>query len=65
MNRYWVIGGEYEDMARRRLRPGTERLAGPFECEREARVEWTRLTRAPGTRPATTHFAIVTEGARP
>jgi hypothetical protein len=64
MNRYWVIGGEYEDMARRRLVPGTERLAGPFESERKARDAWLRLTRAPGTRPATTHFTIVTEGAR-
>jgi hypothetical protein len=63
MKRYWVVGGEYEDAAFRRLVPGTEKLAGPFADERRARDEWVRLTYSPGTAAATTQYSIVADGA--
>ena len=62
MKRYWVVGGEYEDAAFRRLVPGTETLAGPFEDERRAHYEWVRLTCRPGTAPATMQYSIVADG---
>lgn len=43
-NRYWVIGGEYQDCGFRRIQPGTERVSGPFSDELKARMEWQRLT---------------------
>ncbi len=45
--RYWVVGGEYDGPDFRALVPGTEKMIGPFECERKARTEWTRLTCCP------------------
>jgi hypothetical protein len=60
--RYWVIGGEYQDPAFRTLVPGTETMAGPFEDERRARTEWTRLSCRPERSPcATVRYSIATE----
>ena len=60
--RYWVIGGEYEDPNFRALIPGTEKMVGPFECERKAKTEWTRLTCCPDRRPcATVRYSIASE----
>jgi hypothetical protein len=59
--RYWVIGGEYADPAFRQLIPGTEKMAGPFECEKKARTEWTRLTCCPEGGTATTRYSIAAE----
>ena len=42
--RFWVIGGEYSDCGFRELRPGTEKISGPFADELRARTEWQRLT---------------------
>jgi hypothetical protein len=62
MMRYWVIGGEYEGPDFRALVPGTETMAGPFEDERKARTEWTRLTCCPEkSRSATLRYAIAAE----
>ena len=42
--RYWVIGGDYSDCQFRNIKPGTERVLGPYETEVQARTEWQRLT---------------------
>ena len=59
--RFWVIGGEYQDPEFNALIPGTERMVGPFECERKARTEWTRLTCCPEGTSATTRYSIASE----
>ena len=62
--RYWVIGGDYADCAFTRLRPGTEKLCGPFHDEVKARMEWQRLTCRDGC-AATERYVICHEpGAR-
>ena len=42
--RYWVVGGQYSDCCFKDLKPGTERIIGPFADELRARTEWQRLT---------------------
>ena len=42
--RYWVIGGEYQDCYFKDLKPGTETVHGPYSDEVKARMEWQRLT---------------------
>jgi hypothetical protein len=42
--RYWVVGGQYSDCRFKDLKPGTERIIGPFADELRARTEWQRLT---------------------
>ncbi|MGZ8999131.1 MAG: DUF4170 domain-containing protein [Allosphingosinicella sp.] len=59
--RYWVVGGEYQDPEFRSLIPGTEKMVGPFEDERKARNEWTRLTCCPQGSSATTRYSIASE----
>ena len=60
--RYWIVGGEYEDPDFRALIPGSEKMVGPFVCERKARTEWTRLTCCPEkSGNATTRYAIAAE----
>ena len=60
--RYWVIGGEYDGPDFRALVSGTEILAGPFENERRARTEWTRLSCGPEkSRSATLRYSIAAE----
>lgn len=58
--RYWVIGGEYEGADFRALVPGTGKMSGPFEDERRARTEWTRLSCCPDS-TATTRYSIASE----
>jgi hypothetical protein len=58
--RYWVIGGHYADCAFKQLQPGTEKLAGPFEEELKARMEWQRLTFRDGC-AATERYVICQE----
>jgi hypothetical protein len=60
MKHYWVVGGEYEGPDFRTLVPGTEKMVGPFEDERKARNEWTRLTCCPNA-TATTRYSIAAE----
>ncbi len=59
--RFWVIGGEYEDPNFSALIPGTEKMVGPFDNERRARTEWTRLTCCPVGGTATTRYSIASE----
>ena len=60
--RFWVIGGEYEGPDFRALIPGTETMAGPFEDERRAKTEWTRLSCCPEkSRSATLRYSIAAE----
>ncbi len=60
--RYWVVGGEYDGPDFRALVPGTEKMIGPFECERKARTEWTRLTCCPDRSPCgTVRYSIASE----
>jgi len=42
--RYWVIGGQYQDCRFSELEPGTEVIHGPYSNELKARMEWQRLT---------------------
>jgi len=42
--RYWVIGGDYSDCQFKNLKPGTEKISGPFKDKVRARMEWQRLT---------------------
>ena len=42
--RFWVIGGDYSDCQFRNIKPGTERVHGPYDTEVQARTEWQRLT---------------------
>lgn len=42
--RFWVIGGEYDDTAFRRIVPGTETVVGPFGSREEALRTWRRLS---------------------
>ena len=37
--RYWVIGGHYQDCRFRELEPGTEVIHGPYSDELKARME--------------------------
>ncbi len=59
-NRYWVLGGQYEDCNFARLTPGTVTVAGPFNCQLRARTEWQRLTFRDRI-GATTRYTIATE----
>ena len=61
--RYWVIGGQYEDCDFRQLEPGTERVHGPFNDELKARMEWQRLTFRDHC-GATERYSICVEPAR-
>ena len=56
-----MIGGEYEGADFSALIPGTEKMAGPFECEQKAKTEWTRLTCCPEGGTATTRYSIASE----
>ena len=58
--RYWVIGGDYCDCRFNRLEPGTETIAGPFEDQLHARMEWQRLTFRDHC-GATTRYTIAVE----
>jgi hypothetical protein len=63
--RYWVIGGEYRDPQFTSLVAGTETMAGPFEDERKARTEWTRLSCCPEKSGcATIRYGIAAEPIR-
>ena len=42
--KFWVIGGDYSDCQFRNIKPGTERVHGPYDTEVQARTEWQRLT---------------------
>lgn len=62
-NRYWVIGGTYDDVQFSHIEPGTEIMVGPFTDELRARTEWQRLTFRDRCH-ATTRYCIAVEGVR-
>jgi hypothetical protein len=42
--KFWIIGGEYDDVSFERVVDGTQSLAGPFSSYGSALGEWRRLT---------------------
>jgi hypothetical protein len=59
-NRFWVIGGEYQSTRFEDLKPGTEKLLGPFSSMYDARKAWRNLSMA-SSACAMTRFAITAE----
>ncbi len=59
-NRFWVIGGEYRTTGFEDLKPGTEKLLGPYPSLFDARQVWRGLSMA-SSACAMTRFAITTE----
>jgi hypothetical protein len=41
--KFWIIGGEYDDVSFERLIDGTQSLAGPYPSYERALGEWRRL----------------------
>ena len=41
---FWIVGGEYDDTAFTRLRPGTQTVQGPYPCYDDALARWKRIT---------------------
>ncbi len=41
---FWIVGGEYDDTAFTRLRPGTQTVQGPYACYDDALAQWKRIT---------------------
>jgi hypothetical protein len=62
LHRYWVIGGKYRDLGFEKLTTETPTVAGPFNCEEDAKAEWKRLSFEYCSH-ATTRFSIVREHA--
>jgi hypothetical protein len=44
--KFWIIGGEYDDVTFERVVAGTECLVGPFGNYGSALAEWRRLAEA-------------------
>ena len=63
MERYWVIGGDYDGPHFGAVQPGTEQVKGPFEDQGRALTEWRRLTFC-DKGGATTRYSIAAEGRR-
>jgi hypothetical protein len=61
-NRFWVIGGEFENTTFERVLEGTQKVIGPFSDHGEAKQAWEHL--ATETRSiCNARFTIVREGA--
>ncbi len=58
--RYWVIGGEYRSTRFEELKPGTEKLMGPFPSMYDARKVWRDISMA-SSACAMTRYAITAE----
>ena len=41
---FWIVGGEYDDIAFTRLRTGTQTLQGPYPSYDDALAQWKRIT---------------------
>jgi hypothetical protein len=61
--RFWVIGGEYADIAFQTFTSQTPTVAGPFTSEDEAKDVWRNLS-AKASNLALTRFSIVHEQVR-
>lgn len=55
--KFWIIGGEYDDVSFQRLIDGTESLIGPFPSYDRALGEWRRL--AESTRSNAHHRYVI------
>ncbi len=61
--RFWIVGGEYDDTSFSTLVPGTERLLGPFRTRGEAERAWREVSQ--NTRSfALARFTIAAEQVR-
>ena len=58
--RFWVIGGEYRSTRFDELKPGTEKVRGPFTSMYDARKVWRDLSHK-DSGCAMTRFAITSE----
>jgi hypothetical protein len=58
--RYWVVGGDYEDLRFDALKDGAGQMLGPFADREAARDVWRRLSREHSAR-ATARFSIASE----
>jgi hypothetical protein len=59
-DRFWVIGGEYRTTRFENLKPGTEKLLGPYPSIYDARKAWRGITMA-SSACAMTRYAITAE----
>jgi hypothetical protein len=59
-DRFWVIGGEYSSTRFEDLKPGTEKLLGPYASIYDARKAWRGATMA-SSACAMTRYAITAE----
>ncbi len=41
---FWIVGGEYDDIAFTRLCTGTQTLQGPYPSYDDALAQWKRIT---------------------
>ena len=41
---FWIVGGEYDDIAFTRIRPGTQTVQGPYSSYDDALARWKRIT---------------------
>lgn len=60
--RFWVVGGEYDDLTFTTLVRGGQRLSGPYKNRDDARDAWRAMAFA-STAAANTRFSIVEEVA--
>lgn len=59
-NRYWIVGGEYEDTQFTRLKPDTGSLTGPYVSYDDALAQWRQLATA-SRYDAHARYTIATE----
>jgi len=60
MERYWVVGGDYDCVAFKSLRSGRPEVIGPFESREAAKAAWRRISDETRSR-ATARYAIASE----
>ena len=60
--RYWIVGGEFEDIGFTRLKPETGSLNGPFITYDDALSQWRQLATA-SRFDAHARYTIATETA--
>jgi hypothetical protein len=58
--RFWVIGGDYECTAFRRVKDAATLVFGPYETRDEARAAWKQVSAEHSSR-ATVRFGIASE----
>jgi hypothetical protein len=63
MDRFWIIGGEFQSLGFDEIVHGTEQLIGPFESRDEAERTWRDVSEEHRAR-CTVRFPIEQENAR-